>query len=196
MIELDDEIWQAVNGAFQAQNPVVLGSVGDDGAPHLSYRGSTQVLGKDQLAVWVRNPDAGLPKAIRNHPRVTLLHSSVGAAAAAHLQRTRTHRAERQRHRSCKPAEGRPRSRSGEEGRRPHHRPGRSVWVRAVGTDQDDALLTVSSNRRPFSSFGGLRNRRLTCVLSVGSPRRDTVRRRARGRKSLQTSSRRSWMNR
>jgi Pyridoxamine 5'-phosphate oxidase len=76
MIEIDEEIRQAVNGAFESRNPVVLGYVGDDGAPHLSFRGSTQVLGKDQLAVWVRNPDAGLPKAIRNHPRVTLLYRS------------------------------------------------------------------------------------------------------------------------
>ena len=58
------------------RHPIVLGYVGDDGAPHLSYRGSTQVFGKNQLAIWVRNPDAGLPKAVRNHPQVTLLYSS------------------------------------------------------------------------------------------------------------------------
>jgi hypothetical protein len=76
MIELDDEIRQAVNGAFDSRNPIVIGYVGEDDAPHLSYRGSTQVFGKDQLAVWVRNPAAGLPKAIGHHPKVTLLYRS------------------------------------------------------------------------------------------------------------------------
>ena len=76
MIDLDEDIRRAVNGALEARHPIVLGYVGDDGAPHLSYRGSTQVFGKNQLAIWVRNPDAGLPKAVRNHPQVTLLYSS------------------------------------------------------------------------------------------------------------------------
>jgi hypothetical protein len=76
VIELNDEIRQAVNGAFDARNPVVLGYVGDDGAPHLSFRGSTQVFGSDRLAVWVRDPNAGLAKSVANHPRVTLLYRS------------------------------------------------------------------------------------------------------------------------
>jgi hypothetical protein len=76
MIELDEEIRQAVNGAFESRNPMVIGYVGDDGAPHLSFRGSTQVFGRDQLAIWVRNPKAGLPAAIQNHPKVTLLYRS------------------------------------------------------------------------------------------------------------------------
>ena len=39
MIELDEEIRQAANGAFESRNPVVLGYVGDDGGPHLSLSG-------------------------------------------------------------------------------------------------------------------------------------------------------------
>ena len=76
MIQLDDDIKEAINGAFEARNFVVLGYVGDDEAPHLSFRRSTQVFGPDQLAIWVRNPDGGLVRAIRTRPRVTLLYRS------------------------------------------------------------------------------------------------------------------------
>src|ERR1700730_18687637 len=65
VIQLDDDIRAAINGAFAARNFVVLGYVGDEGAPHLSFRGSTQVFGPDQLAIWVRNPDGGLVRAVR-----------------------------------------------------------------------------------------------------------------------------------
>ena len=76
MIQLDDDIRAAINGAFAARNFVVLGYVGDEGAPHLSFRGSTQVFGPDQLAIWVRNPDGGLVRAVRTRPKVSLLYHS------------------------------------------------------------------------------------------------------------------------
>jgi hypothetical protein len=76
VIQLDEEISEAINGAFEARNFVVLGYIGDDEAPHLSFRGSTQVFGPDQLAIWVRNPDGGLVRAIRTRPQVTLLYRS------------------------------------------------------------------------------------------------------------------------
>ncbi len=76
MIHLDDDIRQAIDGAFEARNPIVLGYVGDDEAPHLSFRGSTQVFGPDRVAIWVRNADGGFVRAIRTRPRVTLLYRS------------------------------------------------------------------------------------------------------------------------
>ena len=76
MIEIDDDMKRTVNGAIESHHPMVLAYVGDDGAPQVSYRGSTQVFGKDQLAVWVRNPNAGLAQAVRHQPRVTLLYGS------------------------------------------------------------------------------------------------------------------------
>jgi len=76
VIQLDEDIRQAINGAFEARNFVVLGYVGDNEAPHLSFRGSTQVFGPDQLAIWVRNADGGFVRAIRTRPRVTLLYRS------------------------------------------------------------------------------------------------------------------------
>jgi hypothetical protein len=76
VIQLDDDTREAINGAFAARNFVVLGYVGDEGAPHLSFRGSTQVFGPDQLAIWVRNPDGGLVRAVRTRPKVSLLYRS------------------------------------------------------------------------------------------------------------------------
>src|SRR5215510_3709281 len=76
VIQLDDDTREAINGAFATRNFVVLGYVGDDDAPHLSFRGSTQVFGPDQLAIWVRNPDGGFVRALRSRPKVSLLYRS------------------------------------------------------------------------------------------------------------------------
>src|SRR5439155_17278572 len=76
MIEIDDDMKRTVNGAIESRHPMVLAYVGDDGAPHVSFRGSTQVFGKDQLAIWVRNPNGGLAKAVQHQPQVALLYAS------------------------------------------------------------------------------------------------------------------------
>src|SRR5438105_12306671 len=54
--------------------PAVISTVDDDGQPHLSFYGTTQVLSSDQLALWVRNPSGGLLTRIVDHPRVALLY--------------------------------------------------------------------------------------------------------------------------
>jgi Pyridoxamine 5'-phosphate oxidase len=76
MIEIDDDMKRTVNGAIESRHPMVLAYVGDDGAPHVSFRGSTQVFGADQLAIWVRNPNGGLVKAVQHQPQVALLYGS------------------------------------------------------------------------------------------------------------------------
>jgi hypothetical protein len=72
-LELSEEIVAAVNGAYEAGMPVLVAYVDADGWPHLSYRGTTQAFGPQQLAVWARNPEGGLPTNIVERPRVTLL---------------------------------------------------------------------------------------------------------------------------
>lgn len=76
MINLDGDIKEAIDGAFASRNIVVIGYVGDDGAPNLSFRGSTQVFSQDQLAIWVRKREDGLAAAVRSRPKVTLLYRS------------------------------------------------------------------------------------------------------------------------
>jgi uncharacterized pyridoxamine 5'-phosphate oxidase family protein len=76
-IDLENEtIREAVDHALEQGKPIVVAYVDDQGQPRLSFRGSTQVYGKDQLAIWVRNPEGGLQRAIKNNPRVSLLYRS------------------------------------------------------------------------------------------------------------------------
>jgi hypothetical protein len=73
-LELTDDIVAEVNGAYEAGRPVMIAYVDDEGYPHLSLRGTAQVFGPQQLAVWARNPDGGLPNAIGERPHVTLFY--------------------------------------------------------------------------------------------------------------------------
>ena len=72
-LEINDHVAQAVNGARDAGSPVVLGYVNADGYPSLSTRGSAHVHGPQQLAIWGRNPEGGLQKAIASNPNVGLI---------------------------------------------------------------------------------------------------------------------------
>jgi hypothetical protein len=69
---LTDEIREAVNNAFENRTPVVVAYVAEDGQPSLSFRGTTQVWSNDQLAIWARSEEGGLPTAIAQRPKVTL----------------------------------------------------------------------------------------------------------------------------
>jgi hypothetical protein len=44
----------------------------------VSFRGSTQVLGPTELALWARERDSGLAEAIVNRPRVSLVYYGPG----------------------------------------------------------------------------------------------------------------------
>jgi hypothetical protein len=50
--------------------------IGDDGYAAISFRGSTQVHGAQQLAVWARKPGEGFAKTIGDRPEVSLLYYS------------------------------------------------------------------------------------------------------------------------
>jgi hypothetical protein len=74
-IELDlERVAPAINGAFVNGTPVVMAYVDADGRPHLSFRGTAQVLDSQRLAVWARNPEGGLPGAVGSNPNVSLMY--------------------------------------------------------------------------------------------------------------------------
>jgi len=75
-IELNETIANAVNHALEEGKPIVVAYVDEDGQPRLSFRGSTQVYSPNQLAIWVRNPEGGLQRAIAKNPRMSLLYRS------------------------------------------------------------------------------------------------------------------------
>jgi hypothetical protein len=56
------------------RTPVIMSYVDADGQPHISFRGTAQVYSSDQLAVWARNPEGGLPSAVGVSPKVSLLY--------------------------------------------------------------------------------------------------------------------------
>ncbi|MBO0692413.1 MAG: nuclear transport factor 2 family protein [Acidimicrobiaceae bacterium] len=64
----------AINGALGNGTPMVVAYTADDGTPSLSLRGSTVVYSDTQLAIWLRNGEGGLPKAIAQRPGVSLLY--------------------------------------------------------------------------------------------------------------------------
>jgi hypothetical protein len=75
-IDLNETISEAVDHALEQGKPIVVAYVDEQGQPRLSFRGSTQVYSKDQLAIWVRNPEGGLQRALKSNPRISLLYRS------------------------------------------------------------------------------------------------------------------------
>jgi hypothetical protein len=68
------EIPAAVDRARLRGRQVALGYVNEDGDAVVSFRGSTQVYGPMQLAMWVRKRDSGFASAIKSRPEVHLVY--------------------------------------------------------------------------------------------------------------------------
>ena len=77
-LKLTDTMKEAVNNSYMSGKPMIVAYVDESGQPSLSYRGSAQAYSDTALAVWVRNPEGGLPKALAKNPRVTLLYRDPG----------------------------------------------------------------------------------------------------------------------
>jgi hypothetical protein len=73
-IELTDDMRLRLADALTDGCPVVSASVDADGQPSLAFYGSTQVHSVDQLAIWVRDPKAGLLTRIAHNPRMAFLY--------------------------------------------------------------------------------------------------------------------------
>jgi hypothetical protein len=73
-LKLTPEIKEAVNGALANRTPVMVAYVDEEGQPSLSFRGSTQAYSDTQLAIWVRNPEGGLQRALAKNNRVSLFY--------------------------------------------------------------------------------------------------------------------------
>ncbi|MGO9901180.1 MAG: hypothetical protein ACLP0J_16140 [Solirubrobacteraceae bacterium] len=72
-VSLTGEVVAAIDGAAMRGAPIALAYVRDDGSPSVSFRGSTYVYNRTQLALWARKTDDGLAKAIVQRPRVSLV---------------------------------------------------------------------------------------------------------------------------
>ena len=72
-LKLSEDMKKAVNTAFERKKPVVISYV-ENGAPKLSYRGSTQAYSDTALAIWVRMPDGPILEAVQKNPAVALIY--------------------------------------------------------------------------------------------------------------------------
>jgi hypothetical protein len=72
-LKLSEDMKKAVNTAFERMKPVVISYV-ENGAPKLSYRGSTQAYSDTALAIWVRMPDGPILEAVTKNPAVALIY--------------------------------------------------------------------------------------------------------------------------
>lgn len=87
-IDLSGEIQAAIDGAALRGVTLALAYVGPDGAPAVSFRGSTHVHDPQTLALWARKPTGGLVAAIEAEPRVSLVFYEPGGPGAMYLSIT------------------------------------------------------------------------------------------------------------
>ena len=73
-MELLDEMRTRLATALVDGNPVIAATVDESGQPKLSFFGSTHVHSPDQLALWVRNPEAGTLSRLAANPRMSFLY--------------------------------------------------------------------------------------------------------------------------
>jgi hypothetical protein len=71
---IDDSLGALFAGAQQLGAPMVVTYVDGDGVPHSSFRGTVQPFRPDALAMWVRDPNGGLLRAIAGNPHLALLY--------------------------------------------------------------------------------------------------------------------------
>lgn len=84
-LDLTGEITDAVSAAAERGHTLALGYADDEGNPTVSFRGSTQVFGPQELAVWARKADDGFARSIVDRPKVTLVYYGPGGPGAMYL---------------------------------------------------------------------------------------------------------------
>lgn len=60
----------AIDGALDSRTTVVAAYVDGDGRPQLSFRGTVQVLDATRLALWARDANGGMPRALAANPQL------------------------------------------------------------------------------------------------------------------------------
>jgi hypothetical protein len=85
-LKLSPALKDTVNTALARGRMISVAYVSPEGRPELSFRGSVQAYSDTQLAIWVRNPEGGIIKAVvSGHPDIALLYGELGAQSKAFL---------------------------------------------------------------------------------------------------------------
>jgi hypothetical protein len=82
---IEGDIAAAIDGAFDNGTPFIVGYVGGDAAPHVSFRGTVQTFSTDQLGMWIRDPQGGILKGIAGNPNVALLFRDPNARTSMEI---------------------------------------------------------------------------------------------------------------
>src|SRR4051812_16124731 len=104
---IDDQIAALLNGALDNKTPVIAAYVDADGVPHVSPRGTVQSWSDTAVAMWARDPNGGMLRAIATNPSVSLFYRDGAARATYELvgrMRMTEDAAERQRVFDASPA--------------------------------------------------------------------------------------------
>ena len=80
-LALTADMKRAVNTAFETLRPIVVAYVDENGAPQLSFRGSTQAYSDQELAIWIRNPEGRILESIAKNPAVALIYGNFDPSA-------------------------------------------------------------------------------------------------------------------
>jgi len=83
-LKLSPELKDVVNNALSRGRMLSVAYVSAEGRPELSFRGSLQAYSDTQLAIWVRNPEGGIVKAVSSgHPHISLLYGELSPQSKA-----------------------------------------------------------------------------------------------------------------
>lgn len=99
-LRLTPKLRQLIDNALATRHPMLLAYTDESGQPILSFRGSIQTYGDDQLALWVRNANGSMLRAITANPKVALMYRDEDSKATYQFQgraRITTDSDERQR---------------------------------------------------------------------------------------------------
>ena len=74
MIKLTDEMRAAIDHALADNFPMMWTTVDETGQPNSAFFGSAQVIGDNQIGIWMKSPARGFLKRIEGNPKVSMLY--------------------------------------------------------------------------------------------------------------------------
>ena len=73
-LAIDDALAAIIDGALDNKTPFIAAYVDADGVPHVSPRGTVQSWSPTAVAMWARDPNGGMTRAIPTNPAVSLFY--------------------------------------------------------------------------------------------------------------------------
>lgn len=85
-VRLTDDLAARIDSALESKAPMLMAYTDHTGQPVLSFRGSVQTLGEDELGLWIRNPDGRFLRSIAVNARVALMYRHEATKATYQFQ--------------------------------------------------------------------------------------------------------------